>query len=172
MQRGRVITGTRGSESAVSPVVGVMLMLTITIILAAVVSAYVGGIGPTKTKPPQVSITGTVYNTTTIYLDHMGGDGLSIDDLAIILDQDDKRLRITNSSIKRPDCEMMNKAGSDVSYIRPGDTIVLSGKRESGATNFTAGSSSTLIDYNKEFTWTLMSQRSDAILAFGRMAFY
>jgi hypothetical protein len=102
----------------------------------------------------------------------MGGDGLSIDDLAIILDQGDQRLRITNATIKRPDCEMKNKAGSDVTFIRSGDTIVLSGKDESGVTNFTAVSSSIVIEHNKEFTWTLLSQRSDAILAFGRLAFY
>jgi FlaG/FlaF family flagellin (archaellin) len=166
------MNGTRGNDSAVSPVVGVMMMLTITIILAAVISAYVGGLGPTKTKPPQVSITVTVYNNTTIYLDHMGGDGLSIDDLAIILDQGDQRLRITNATIKRPDCEMKNRAGSDVTFIRSGDTIVLSGKDESGVTNFTAVSSSIVIEHNKELTWTLLSQRSDAILAFGRLAFY
>lgn len=162
----------RGTESAVSPVVGVMLMLTITIILAAVVSAYVGGIGPTKTKPPQVSITGSVYNNSTIYLNHMGGDGLSIDDLAIVLNQGDKTLKITNGTIERPLCELKNKAGSNISFIRPGDTIVLKGDIVDGTTNFNTTSSSIEIEHNKEFTWTLLSQRSDAIIAFGSLAFY
>ena len=34
---------TTGDERAVSPVVGVMLMLVVTIIIAAVVSAFAGG---------------------------------------------------------------------------------------------------------------------------------
>jgi FlaG/FlaF family flagellin (archaellin) len=149
-----------------------MLMLVVTIIIASVISAYAGGLSGTREKAPQVSIAVKAYNNSTIYFDHMGGDGLSIDDLAIILDQGDQRLRITNATIKRPDCEMKNRAGSDVTFIRSGDTIVLSGKDESGVTNFTAVSSSIVIEHNKEFTWTLLSQRSDAILAFGRLAFY
>lgn len=159
---------------AVSPIVGVMLMLTITIIIAAVVSAYVGSIGPTKTKPPQVSITGTVYNNSTIYLNHMGGDGISIDDIAIVLDQDDKRLRITNATIDRSCCELKNKAGSDASFIWSGDTIVLSGEPGSGVTNFSVNdpSETISIEHNKELTWTLLSRRCDAIIAFGRLAFY
>jgi len=44
---------------AVSPVVGVMLMLVVTIIIAAVVSAFAGGLGGSQQKTPQVSITAT-----------------------------------------------------------------------------------------------------------------
>ncbi|MGB4236082.1 MAG: type IV pilin N-terminal domain-containing protein [Methanoregulaceae archaeon] len=166
---------TRDWQSAVSPVVGVMLMLTITIILAAVVSAYVGGVGPTKTKPPQVSITGTVYNNGTILFEHMGGDGLNINDLAIVLDQGDQRLRITNRTINRSSCDMKIKGGSDFSFIRSGDTIVLSGDPGSGMTNFSVNDTSQKpisIRHKEEFTWTLLSQRCDAIIAFGRLAFY
>ncbi len=42
---------------AVSPVVGVMLMLVVTIIIAAVVSAFAGGFGGNQEKTPQVSLT-------------------------------------------------------------------------------------------------------------------
>ena len=41
---------------AVSPVVGVMLMLTITLILAAIISGMTGGIAQSQKKPPQVGI--------------------------------------------------------------------------------------------------------------------
>lgn len=40
------------TESSVSPVVGVMLMLTITLILAAIISGMTGGIAQTQKKPP------------------------------------------------------------------------------------------------------------------------
>ncbi|WP_048150404.1 type IV pilin N-terminal domain-containing protein [Methanolacinia paynteri] len=43
----------KSSEDAVSPVVGVMLMLVVTIILAAVVSAFAGGMGGDMEKAPQ-----------------------------------------------------------------------------------------------------------------------
>jgi archaeal type IV pilus assembly protein PilA len=44
------------NASAVSPVVGVMLMLVVTIIIAAVVSAFAGGLGGSQTKTPQATI--------------------------------------------------------------------------------------------------------------------
>jgi len=45
---------TSFSESAVSPVVGIMLMLTVTLILAAIISGFTGGIAKTQAKPPQL----------------------------------------------------------------------------------------------------------------------
>ncbi|MDP3563469.1 MAG: type IV pilin, partial [Methanoregula sp.] len=44
------------TENAVSPVVGVMLMLVVVIIIAAVVSAFAGGLGTNTKKAPQVSL--------------------------------------------------------------------------------------------------------------------
>lgn len=41
-------------DSAVSPVVGIMLMLTITLILAAIISGMTGGIAQSQKKPPQL----------------------------------------------------------------------------------------------------------------------
>ena len=43
------------NESAVSPVIGVMLMLVVTIIIAAVVSAFAGGMTDTETNAPRQS---------------------------------------------------------------------------------------------------------------------
>jgi hypothetical protein len=43
-------------ESAVSPVVGVMLMLVVTIIIAAVVSAFAGGLNSDQSMTPQASL--------------------------------------------------------------------------------------------------------------------
>jgi len=166
-------------DSAVSPVVGVMLMLVVTIIIASVISAYVGGLGPNKESAPQVSVVARVNESDQryIYFDHMGGDGFSIEDLTIILDYQADVLKITNRMIDRdpPNSnELGNKAGPQYSYIRPGDTIVLTGKVDGGKTTFTLNdplSSNISIDRNKEFTWTLLSQRSNAILARGTLAF-
>lgn len=41
-------------DSAVSPVVGIMLMLTVTLILAAIISGMAGGIAQCQKKPPQL----------------------------------------------------------------------------------------------------------------------
>jgi FlaG/FlaF family flagellin (archaellin) len=53
----------RKGEDAVSPVVGVMLMLVVTIIIAAVVSAFAGGLVSTnKDKAPTISMDVAIQN--------------------------------------------------------------------------------------------------------------
>jgi len=47
----------RQKDAAVSPVVGVMLMLVVTIIIAAIVSAFAGGMGSEQHKTPQTTMT-------------------------------------------------------------------------------------------------------------------
>ncbi|MFA5294815.1 MAG: type IV pilin N-terminal domain-containing protein [Methanoregulaceae archaeon] len=58
----------RMNNDGVSPVVGVMLMLVVTIIIAAVVSAFAGGLGGSTEKAPQATIkakavTGPIIDT-------------------------------------------------------------------------------------------------------------
>lgn len=66
-----------GVNDAVSPVVGVMLMLVVTIIIAAVVSGFAGGLVRSQEKTPQASIaisTGYVGDHFDIKFEHQGGD--------------------------------------------------------------------------------------------------
>ncbi|WP_407357188.1 type IV pilin [Methanolobus sp. WCC5] len=65
-------------EDAVSPVIGVILMVAITVILAAVIAAFVFGMGPPE-QAPQASLrasadTFTTNNTDVIKIEHQGGD--------------------------------------------------------------------------------------------------
>ncbi len=50
-------------DAGVSPVVGVMLMLVVTIIIAAVVSAYSGGLAKTSDKAPTLVMDVTIKNS-------------------------------------------------------------------------------------------------------------
>mgnify|MGYP001347233512 CR=1 FL=1 len=43
-------------NDAVSPVIGVLLMLVVTIIIAAIVSAFAGGLSSDESKAPQASL--------------------------------------------------------------------------------------------------------------------
>jgi archaeal type IV pilus assembly protein PilA len=63
-------------ESAVSPVIAVMLMLVVTIIIAAVVSAFAGGMTETKNTAPQASISATFSQSKGMHIYHEGGDTL------------------------------------------------------------------------------------------------
>jgi len=60
-------------DDAVSPVIGVMLMLVVTIIIAAVVSSYAGGLGKGEVKPPTASIECHIINDGT-----WGGSGYDL----------------------------------------------------------------------------------------------
>jgi len=69
-------------EGAVSPVIGVILMVAITVILAAVIAAFVFGMGPPE-QAPQASIRGsadTVGSDNVLKLEHQGGEALTLTD--------------------------------------------------------------------------------------------
>ncbi len=69
-------------ERAVSPVVGVALLIAITVILAAVIGGVVLGIGPTGADAPQAQLTADFgENNTTI--SHNGGDEISGDEVVV-----------------------------------------------------------------------------------------
>ena len=73
-------------DDAVSPVIGVMLMLTITIIIAAVLMAFAGGMADTKPATPSVDLSAAfVKNSSDIVLcvSHNGGDALNPDDIKV-----------------------------------------------------------------------------------------
>ncbi|MBN2487619.1 MAG: type IV pilin N-terminal domain-containing protein [Methanosarcinaceae archaeon] len=71
-------------EDAVSPVIGVILMVAITVILAAVIAAFVFGMGPPETAP-QASVRGSAATATDgtssiLKLEHQGGDAITLTD--------------------------------------------------------------------------------------------
>ncbi|WP_220681479.1 type IV pilin N-terminal domain-containing protein [Methanofollis formosanus] len=72
-------------ESAVSPVVGVMLMLVVTVIIAAVVSAFAGGMAETQSKTPQVTLNAKYAQSEGLTLYHEGGDTLGIGEFKLLL---------------------------------------------------------------------------------------
>jgi flagellin-like protein len=74
------------TESAVSPVIGVMLLLAIVLILAALVAAFAGGAAETKENAPSMDL--AVYTAGKgkdfcLVLEHRGGDLVRIGDLKV-----------------------------------------------------------------------------------------
>ena len=65
----------RGDDRAVSPVIGVILMVAITVILAAVIGSFVLGIGSNQEAAPQATIqVDADSDDNSITLSHRGGD--------------------------------------------------------------------------------------------------
>ncbi len=70
-------------KKGVSPVIGVILMVAATIVIAAVVMAMLGGFTPPTATPPSVSITFQVVNNSCFKLVHSSGDTLMKDEWQI-----------------------------------------------------------------------------------------
>ena len=64
---------TRKNEEAVSPVIGVILMVAITVILAAVIAAFVFGMAGNIQKTKVVAATASRTSSTGIALTYEGG---------------------------------------------------------------------------------------------------
>jgi flagellin-like protein len=87
-----------GKDSAVSPVVGVMLMLAVTVMIAAIASAFAGGFSDTTEKSPQSSLRVTtnfdkIHIGSTdyyrVYFDHTGGDPFSLGSVQVVFRSDE-----------------------------------------------------------------------------------
>ena len=61
------------NEKAVSPVIGVILMVTITVILAAVIAAFVFTMPGTMNKTHLISVTASQINSTGLVVTYQGG---------------------------------------------------------------------------------------------------
>ncbi|ABN07698.1 hypothetical protein Mlab_1534 [Methanocorpusculum labreanum Z] len=76
-------------DSAVSPVVGVMLMLVVTIIVAALVAAFAGGIGTTTEAAPTASLDVSLFiGPGSAMIENIAGDTLPTKDLLITVSYD------------------------------------------------------------------------------------
>ena len=72
-------------DRAVSPVIGVILMVAITVILAAVIGTFVLGLGDSMNTAPQASL-GFEGGPGEVTISHEGGDSLNTEELAILVD--------------------------------------------------------------------------------------
>lgn len=72
-------------NEAVSPVIGVMLMLVVTIVIAAVVSGFAGGMADEQEKVPQVRITATYSQSDGMAITHQGGDPIGTDTVTVMV---------------------------------------------------------------------------------------
>ena len=73
----------RKNEDAVSPVVGVILMVAITVVLAAIIAAFVFGMGSSIKRTYLVAATASQNGTNSISITYQGGtDAASVTNLS------------------------------------------------------------------------------------------
>ncbi|MBO5368745.1 type IV pilin N-terminal domain-containing protein [Methanocorpusculum sp.] len=71
------------NEDAVSPVIGVMLMLVVTIVIAAVVAAFAGGLGSDVEMAPTAALDIDVYADGTVKIESLSGESLIKSDITV-----------------------------------------------------------------------------------------
>lgn len=115
----------RKNEEAVSPVIGVILMVAITVILAAVIAAFVFGMG-TPTAAPQASIVISSSSASGNYtnLTHRGGEVIDLAKTKAIVEQGTNRLTISTLSANATGTNLF-QVGDSVGITTYGSSIVL-----------------------------------------------
>ena len=101
---------THKKDDAVSPVIGVMLMLVVTIVIAAVVAAFAGGLATETESAPVAVLDADVYEgDKKIVLRSLSGDNID--------------LRETSVKVLSLDGELIaEKNGIGTDYLTPGMT--------------------------------------------------
>ena len=114
-------------DDAVSPVIGVILMVAITVILAAVIGTFVLGLGKNvQSTSPTASITFDQIDdggTTKVKISHDGGDPLKEGQISII------------APGSPYDTKVDNWGGSDDKEITAGETVTIA----NGGGGFSSG---------------------------------
>lgn len=121
------------TEKAVSPVIGVLLMLTLTLIIAAIVNTYAGSMISTQPPSPMATVQATYHqNGPGMEIRHLTGDPLPTSGVTLLI---------------RPSETMGSTAGQQISEINK--TLITSSTGEqswtSGITSLKAGEMSFIL---------------------------
>jgi flagellin-like protein len=102
----------------VSPVIGVILMVAITVILAAVIGTFVLGLGDSVESAPQASFDFSVDSSDNVEITHRGGDNINPNNVEIRVNGEE--VQATNDD---------DSAFTELNSFGAGDTVEIdSGK--------------------------------------------
>lgn len=93
------------SDSAVSPVIAILLMIVVTVIIAAVVSGFAGSLVNSQQKVPTAQISGKLSLADGFTIKHNGGDALATKDVVITI----KDSRLFGPDVESRSANIINK---------------------------------------------------------------
>jgi len=79
-------------DRGVSPVIGVILMVAITVILAAVIGTFVLGLGDSLEQAPQAQLDAEAAGSgasEVLNISHNGGDSIAAEDIRVVVGSDE-----------------------------------------------------------------------------------
>lgn len=112
-------------DRGVSPVIGVILMVAITVILAAVIATFVMNMGPTETTMPNAQFNFDADDTSgndqidTVEIEHNGGGAVDSDNVDIQADDDGGTPTINSFSMTEISAgDTTTVTGSDLTSVQ------------------------------------------------------
>ena len=145
-----------------------MLMLSVTIMIAAIVSAFAGGFSDTSEKVPQSSFKvriNLLENRT--YFDHTGGDPVSLTKIQVVFLRGEQKTTLARADIGR-NCINFTQVGSSENTVKAGDTFYLEGEDPSGIHD-TIQFGNLSLKKNSEVTWMVIDTHSSKTVAMGSL---
>nr|WP_321351196.1 type IV pilin N-terminal domain-containing protein [uncultured Methanoregula sp.] len=158
-------------DAAVSPVVGVMLMLAVTVMIAGIVSAFAGGMSETPEKTPQSNIKVRVnLNENITYFDHAGGDPFSLNNIQVVLQSGENKTSVKKSDIGKT-CINFTQVGSNETTVKAGDTFSIEASTPGNARHENSGLrfGRTIFLKNQEVLWMIIDTRTSKTIAMGSL---
>ena len=130
------------NEEAVSPVIGVILMVAITVILAAVIAAFVFGMAGNISKTKVVAATAQQPDSDTIVATYQGGQDAGTCDYIVWTVTDDTGTE-HEDTMGEPGGSVLT-VGTSLTFTQPG---LFAGRNHAvGVATFTDGSSQVILD--------------------------
>ena len=158
------------NENAVSPVVGVMLMLSVTVLIAALVSTYAGGFSGSVEKTPKSTIRAVPdLSRDRISFEHNGGDPFLLSSIKIVLQEHDNKTAFSfndaGSSLVRNFSEVGSGSNVIDSTIQAGDMFFADGEGIGSHTGMRFGD--VILKNDTQVTWLVVDKASGKTISMG-----
>jgi FlaG/FlaF family flagellin (archaellin) len=150
-----------------------MLMLAVTVMIAAIVSTYAGGFSGGAEKSPQSTIRATPVLDTLhprIYFEHNGGDPFTLRSIEIVLRSGDNKTSFSALDTGDTDTsrvrafEEVGSTGSDTT-VKAGDTFFVEGTDFGSGTGMRFGSM--ILTNTTKTTWLVVDKETSKTIAMG-----
>jgi len=141
-----------------------MLMLAVTVMIAAIVSTYAGGFSGSTEKSPQSSIRVTPeLDKNQIYFDHNGGDPFTLSSIDVVLQAYDNKTTLSTNDVGGKVYVFEEVGGSNDTTIRAGDSFFIQGYPSGDTTRF----GSMILTNNTKITWLVVDKETGNTISMG-----
>ena len=147
-----------------------MLMLAVTVMIAAVVSTYAGGFSGGAEKSPQSSIRVTPdLNLHRIYFEHDGGDPFTLSSIQVVLRARDNKTSLSANDAGGSKVRNFTAVGTSGSTsdttIKAGDTFFIEGDDFGSGSGIQFGSM--ILTNNTKITWLVVDKETSKTISMG-----